>query len=46
MCVATGEKRLALKTAWRGLSEKGGPNWKMSWGYDDNVRFLSHDLKT
>ena len=35
-----------LKRAWQGPSWEGCPNWKMSWGHDKRVMFLSHNLMT
>ena len=35
-----------LKTAWQGLPKEGYKKWKRSWGHDEKVMFLSHDLKT
>ena len=46
LVIATVKTRPVLKRAYQGLPKEGYTNWKRSWGHEEKVMFLNHDLKT
>ena len=46
MVNATVKTRRVLKRSLIGLLNEGCTKWNKSWGHDEKVMFLSHDLGT